>query len=203
MKILNIKIISYLLISFVIIGCSQDKDSADDTAVTEADGPVAIVTFTSGDKCHYYDWQFIYNHQYHERGETEDGTQWMRTEPVNTKEYDTTLRLNRSDIGEVEFASDNLSEITYTLDSSDKASEVTIHTNDGSDITIEVQNSVVLPQDFGYFWPDRTRQEISAAGIVLTAERIEGDPELRCSWLPIDKSYRNIGKQIKGIKFLN
>ncbi len=196
-------LVFYVLVTLIIISCNDDNDNSVDSIDTSVEGPVAIVTFTSGDKCHFYDWQFIYNHEYQERGETEDGTKWMRTKPVNTKEYDTTLRLNRSDIGEVEFTSDNISEITYTLDSSDKASEATIHTNDGSDLTIDAQNSVVLPQNFGYFWPDRTRQEISTASIVLTSENIEGDPELGCSWLQIDKSYRNIGKQIKGIKFLN
>jgi len=61
----------------------------------------------------------------------------------------------------------------------------------------------VLPQYFEYFWPDRSRQEISVPTIVLTAERIEGDSDLACSWFQIDQSRRNIGKPIKRIEFLN
>ena len=203
MKSSHFQLINLLFIIFIILGCSKDKENTDDTAGTEAEGPVAIVTFTTGDKCHFYNWQFVYDHEYHERGETEDGTQWMRTNPVSTKEYDTTLRLSRSDIGEVEFSKESLSEIIYTLDASEKASTAEIRTRDGDSFVIEVENSVVLPQNFGYFWPDRSRQEISAPGIVLSAERIEGGSDLGCAWLQIDKSYRNIGKPIKRIEFLN
>lgn len=204
MKSAYFQIISFLFIVFIILGCSQDQESADNTAGTEAEGPVAIVTFTTGDKCHFYDWKFVYQHQYHERGETEDGTMWMRTDPVKTKEYDTTLRLKRSAIGEVEFSQENLSEIIYTLDASEqKAVEVNISTRDGNNLSIKRSNSVVLPQNFEYFWPDRSRQEISIPTIVLTAERIEGDSDLACSWLQIDQSRRNIGKPIKRIEFLN
>jgi len=204
MKSSYFQIINFLFIVFIILGCSQDQDNADNKAGTEAEGPVAIVTFTTGDKCHFYDWKFLYEHEYHERGETEDGTMWMRTDPVRTKEYDTTLRLNRSDIGEVEFSNENLSEIIYTLDASEqKAVETNIRTKDGNNLTVERQNSVVLPQNFEYFWPDRSRSEISIPTIVLTAERIEGDSDLGCAWLQIAKSRRNIGKPIKRIEFLN
>ncbi|NIP37668.1 MAG: hypothetical protein GWO07_07255 [Candidatus Dadabacteria bacterium] len=196
-------LVFYILFAILILGCSDSNDNSDDAIDTNVEGPAAVVTFSSGDKCHLYDWQFIYNHEYHERGQAEDGTQWMRTDTVNTKKYDTTLRLNRSDIGEAEFSAENLPGITYTLVSSDKALEANIRTHDGDSLVIEVQNSVVLPQDFGYFWPDRSRQEISAASIVITVERIEGDTDLGCSWLQIDKSYRNIGKQIKQIQFIN
>jgi len=156
MKSAYFQIINFLFIVFIILGCSQDQESADNTAGTEAEGPVAIVTFTTGDKCYFYDWKFVYQHQYHERGETEDGTMWMRTDPVKTKEYDTTLRLKRSAIGEVEFSQENLSEIIYTLDASEqKAVEVNISTRDGDNLSIKRFNSVVLPQNFEYFWPDK------------------------------------------------
>jgi len=129
---------------------------------------------------------------------------WMRTDPVRTKEYDTTLRLNRSDIGEVEFSNENLSEIIYTLDACEQeAVKANISTRNGNNLSIERSNSVVLPQNFGYFWPDRSRQEISAPTIILTAERVEGDSDLACPGLQIDQSRRNIGKPIKRIEFLN
>jgi len=129
---------------------------------------------------------------------------WMRTDPVRTKEYDTTLRLKRSAIGEVEFSQENLSEIIYTLDASEqKAVEVNISTRDGNNLSIKRSNSVVLPQNFEYFWPDRSRSEISIPTIVLTAERIEGDSDLGCAWLQIAKSQHYTGKPIKRIEFLN